>query len=199
MTQAEVPTGPDEFALGWYIEEIEWQAGNGLAARDELVVALRTDDFDGVFRRLHALLASVAAIRRLLLPNRQASRPGKPATERGLQLQAYARQRGRLLRRALGINPEASALTQERLRNVLEHLDEYIDEWFLDGNTIIFDRNMLSAGTVVVNGEPAVMLRNYDSETHIASVLDTEVELAPIILALIELRAAAQKWIAGSR
>src|SRR3954451_15585918 len=74
-----------------------------------------------------------------LLPNRQASRPGQEPTERGRQLQQFATSRGRRLRRALSFNPEASPLAQDRLRNVIEHLDEYIDEWFFDGNALVVD------------------------------------------------------------
>lgn len=200
MADEQQAVGPSDWALSWYVAEVERQATYGLAARDSLAAAITAGDVDAVLRSLQALLASIVALRRLLLPNRQASRPGQVPTERGQQLQEFARTRGRRLRRALHIKPETSPLAQDRLRNVLEHLDEYIDEWFYDGNTIVIDGIVTnSENVVIVDGKPPTMLRKYNTETHVASILGTSVEIGPLVLEMRRLQEDARAWSSQQR
>jgi hypothetical protein len=49
-----------------------------------------------------------------------------------------------------------------------------------DGNSIVIDRIVTkSENAIIVGGSPPTMLRKYNTETHVASVLSTSVEIGP--------------------
>lgn len=192
--------GPADWQVAWYVREVETQCSYGLAGRDALAQALNSRDVVGTMRALQAMLSAAAALRRLFLPNRQASRPGQQPTDRGRALQQFATSRGRRLRRELGLKPEESPLAQDRLRNVIEHFDEYIDEWFFDGNEVVIDRIVTDDDSAInIGGQTPPTLRKYNSTLHVASVLETSVELGPLVLELRRLRSAASAWLASQR
>lgn len=183
------------WALALYVREVERQADFGIMAGAAIGQALRQRQVEEVFRSLHALLTAAATLRRLFLPNRQASRPGAALTEREERLRDYARARGRRLRKELDVQDGVSPVTQEKLRNTIEHFDEYLDEWIFDGGQVFVDSNIGPAGMVEVEGAEARPLRHYDPESHVASVLDVQVEVASLILEMRRLKAAAQAWL----
>lgn len=119
----------DQHVLSIYLGEIETQCTFALNATQQLNQALNTlsggenptNDHNvrklaqsEVFRSIHSLLTHASNVSRLLWP----SRPKDSKAERG-----------RILRKALGIPDDDYPLKSRRLRDHLEHFDERLDEW----------------------------------------------------------------------
>jgi len=102
--------------------------------------------------------------------------------------------RGNELRKALNVKDD-SALKNRELRNLFEHFDERMDEWFEAADRRGFsDRNVSSMEGVIV---PSVIerLRTFVPETWTLIFREKEFKLYPAIEAVNELYEAVQSKI----
>jgi hypothetical protein len=125
-------------------EELEFAA----YAFEELEDVSRSIDVDEMMRRAKAFLSHAAAASRLLWPQSGKGTKGKRRTERG-----------RMLRETLGV-PATHGLEIHKLRNVWEHVDEYLDECV---DTFDFEQTMWQVvGGSSNDTNPLQVVRHYD-------------------------------------
>jgi len=102
--------------------------------------------------------------------------------------------RGIELRTALNVKDD-SALKDRGLRNLFEHFDEKMDEWFKAADRHGFsDRNVGSTEGIIVPSA-AERLRTFNPKTWTLTCLGQEFRLAPAIQAAYELYEAIQNVI----
>lgn len=81
-----------------------------------------------VFRGIHSFLTHTSNISKLLWPGRPLPRKGETSQNYKSRCRA-TEQRGRVLRKTLGLPNDNHVLKNRELRNHLEHYDERLDEW----------------------------------------------------------------------
>lgn len=102
--------------------------------------------------------------------------------------------RGIELRTALNVKDD-SALKNRDLRNLFEHFDEKVDEWFETAERRRFsDRNVGPMKGVIIPSEKD-RLRTFDPKTWTLTCLGIEFELGPAIQSIYELYEAIQNKI----
>ena len=174
-------------AIFYFYQEIAEQCMFAKMAKIDLKTC-RTTDTHGLNRDyyfLQSLLTALGNLSKILWPVMKRN-DGK-----GNELR---RARGNELRTALSVK-DNSALKNRDLRNLFEHFDERMDEWFEAADSRGFsDRNVGSMEGVIV---PSVIerLRTFVPETWTLIFGEKEFKLYPAIEAVNELYEAVQSKI----
>lgn len=169
----------NSLAIFYFYHEIAEQCMFAKMAKIDLKTC-RTTDTHGLNREyyfLQSLLIALGNISKILWPIKKRND-----------------KRGNELRTALNVKDD-SALKDRDLRNLFEHFDEKMDEWFkADDRHGFSDRNVGSTEGVIVPSaiEP---LRTFDPETWTLTCLGKEFKLRPAIQAVNELYEATQNQI----
>lgn len=98
------------------------------------------------------------------------------------------RARGCALRDKLEIKEDtqffykADSEVARKYRNILEHYDEYFEDWYRnEENNIICECNVGPRNMIMIGDKPDKTLRHYDNVTHSFIFLDDEYSLLPVI------------------
>ncbi|MGA2532107.1 MAG: hypothetical protein ABSG19_03625 [Candidatus Aminicenantales bacterium] len=148
-------------------------------AKIDLKKCRTTDNYglDREYYYLQSLLIALGNISKILWPIK------KKNENRGIEL-----------RSALNVKDD-SPLKNRDLRNLFEHFDEKVDEWFGAAERQGFsDRNVGSMEGVIIPSEKG-RLRVFDPETWTLTCLGEEYKLGPVIQAAYELYEAIQNRV----
>jgi hypothetical protein len=86
-----------------------------------------------VFRGIHSFLTHVSNVSKLLWPARPRKKKGETKQDYESRCSAIE-QRGKVLRKTLGLPDDEHVLKSRTLRDHLEHFDERLDEWAASGH-----------------------------------------------------------------
>ena len=143
----------------------------------EDIISCRTTDTRGLFREyyyIQVLLSALGNISKILWPI---------GRNKDTELLELRKARGRDLREALNIKDD-SPLESRKLRDIFEHFDEKMDEWFRKTERHGFsDRNVGSLEGVTVP-RPSERLRTFVPETWTIVYCGREFKLSPAIRAV---------------
>lgn len=124
----------------------------------------------GVFYALQNMFTSLGNISKILYPT------------------VNYRARGCALRDKLEIKEDtqffykADSEVARKYRNILEHYDEYFEDWYRnEENNIICECNVGPRNMIMIGDKPDKTLRHYDNVTHSFIFLDDEYSLLPVI------------------
>lgn len=184
--------------LHYYVSEIILQANAMRNAVITLNEALPKNDSQRVITSAQSAINSAMAINRLLWVS---SGKVDDMTDEQKELRDWRLSRAKQLRKVLGnIKAEKSPLSQRRVRNTFEHLEEYLDEFLLDVRKgkkppITADMNMGPRRGFVVNGSPMIHLRFFDNETNEVAVLDRSLDLQKLMDEVDRVSGLARNWL----
>ncbi len=160
----------------WFFQEIVHQCLFVRMAVED-IISCRTADTKGLCREyyyIQILLSAVGAISKILWPIERSM---------GKKLIELRRARGNELRQALNVKDD-SPLKNRELRDIFEHFDERMDEWFQKTERRGFsDRNIGSFERVLMP-PPSERLRIFISQTWTVIYCDKEFRLSPAIRAV---------------
>lgn len=156
------------------------------------------------FVAAQGFVGAAMQITRLMWPHPASKRPdGSPLDEREQRRRAWTITRARALRQlASPIDEQTSPLGFRKVRNSLEHFDEYLDGYLLDvaeGSRphILADKNIGPKDRlIVIDGKPPTYLRHIDNGPILSlSVLDQEAPLQPLMDEIVRVEALANGWL----
>lgn len=192
----------DDFQTGVYVKELFNQCQSAFFAADDFNAALTSEQnrpasvtVGRAFTAIQGLLSAAAMVSKMLWPNPPSvGTDGKPLDEEQQALRQWATERGRVLRQPLGIKA-MPILERRAVRNSLEHFDDRLDKWLMEGSRCVIDRNIGPRDSlVVVDGETPRHLRLIDPTRGTVSVLADEIVINDLVNALVQVRRAAAAW-----
>jgi hypothetical protein len=113
-----------------------------------------------LFRSLHSFLTHAAVVSRLLWPGAPRRRRGEDRESHNRR-KAQAVSRGDQVRLALSLKEERPA-DQRALRDNLEHFDERLDDWVLNGSRVRFEDRRLGPPGRLLSPEQQDVMRWFD-------------------------------------
>ncbi len=155
----------------------QWMVASQPTGPAELIFTER------VFFHIQALLVAAAHVSKLLWPSRNMKKANL----------ARADARASALRQLLQVPElqEDSPIGNQKLRNVFEHFDDYLDK-VLSQHANIADMNIGIVGMIQSN-VPFAYLRNYDQSTHLLTYMEDELALPPLLTELERLAVLARE------
>jgi hypothetical protein len=184
-----------------YLQEVITQAEFARVALDQLSQALQ-EGVNGnakIWASTQSLLASAAMISKLLWPSPPSTKAdGSQLDSPDARRRSFTIDRGKDLRRRLGVKAQP-ILQSRQVRNAFEHFDERLDGHIDAGNSFRNDRNVGPRSLFAVGRPRFMALRHLDPEVPSVSVLDAEVNLEDLWIAIEDMCHRATKAIAKIR
>lgn len=160
-----------------FVEEIRLQCGLVRIANENMRASVQGLNAERTFFYVHALLNHVAAVSRLLWPERESSLA-----------------RGERLRGELKVG-EQSALKMRDLRRHIDRADESFEDWLAGLETVDYlDFNIMPQGTMQGYKQDRFQ-RNLDPDTFRLEFRGARCDLRELFSELLRLEAAAQVWL----
>jgi len=154
----------------YFLKEIKRQCEYVFISIDILNNSLENHVVRNTFYAIQNLFTSLGNISKILYPT------------------AKYRHRGKLLREKLGINDNSQFFydhkseVARKYRNILEHYDEYFEDWYNEGdNRIIIENNIGPKNMILMGGLSPKVLRHYDAQNYKFIFLDDEYDIIPVI------------------
>lgn len=158
--------------LDYFFNELKRQCEYSFMSLEKLQNAVNSGEAGAqeIFYNLHNLFNNLGNISKILYPT-----------------QKY-RARGKELREILLISDDSQFDSRKdrnvlrRYRNIMEHYDEYFEDWFDEGdNSIIADVNVGSENMISINGKKPRYLRFFNPYEFKFIFLDEEYKLQEVI------------------
>lgn len=197
----------NDWELSVYIQEVINQAEIiELAAVDfnRTFQSSEKNSLGRTFMSIQSVLAAASMLSKLLWPNPASlAHGGGPLTDEEEVQRSRTLKRGTVLRGVLiKAGDDTKQLEANRtVRNAFEHFDERLDKFITEtgGEQGIVDRNIAPLGSIIVDGGEPKHLRRINPASLVVSVLDSSVELQPLVSLTQTLKGRAQQWLKEER
>jgi len=176
--------------LKLFVCEVERQAQFALIAAQDLALALDKDERDRAWASIQSLLVATGNVSKLLWPHDD---PKENAERR-----AARAARGETLRKMFSV-AESSALRSRKFRNIFEHFDKELEDWFASHRDGAFVDSNFGVRNAIGGVPSTAYVRNYEPATNQLIFRGKDFELGPVIDALQTLRCHALSWIERNR
>lgn len=152
-------------------------------------------DMTGVFVSVQGILTAGALISKILWMSQPQRAPGCncPPDPEAQAKHDEAKARCKRLRKELGISGDIPELSSRRVRNGFEHIDDRLDTYFAGGSHFV-DRILGPPTAVVIDDQPARVLRRFDPRASEVTVLDDSISLQALLDAIKDVALKAQRW-----